>query len=102
MNPSKNCWNSVARSNSCESSIPSAEIRVQTDKICGIRRVIEARPSCLRASTAMAKTAASVVTCRWLTMRSGQSWPTFRIVAEGSWAFLSGGVTTPSACLCKG
>lgn len=97
MNPSKNCLNSVAKFPAIESSMPSAEVRVQTDRTCGTRRAMEALPSCFRASTAMAKTAASVVTCRWLTGRRGQSWPTFRIVAEESWAFFSGGVTTPSS-----
>lgn len=101
MNPSKNCLNSVARSNCIESSMPSAVIRVQTDKTCGTRRVIDALPSCFKASTAIAKTAESVVTWRWLTIRNGQSWPTFRIVAEGRCAFRSGGVTTPSACCCR-
>jgi hypothetical protein len=99
MNPSKNCLNSVAKFADIESSMFLAVVRVQTDNTCGIRRVIDALPSCFKASTAIAKAAASVVTWRWLTRRSGQSWPTFRTVAEGSWAFFSGGVTTPSSCV---
>ena len=97
MKPSKNCLNNVAKFADMESSMFLAVVRVQTDKTCGIRRVIEALPSCFKASRAMAKAAASVVTWRWLTTRRGQSWPTFRTVAEGSWAFLSGGVTTRSS-----
>jgi len=62
MNPSKNCLNSVAKFADIESSMFLAVVRVQTDKTCGIRRAIEALPSCFRASRAMAKAAASVVT----------------------------------------
>jgi hypothetical protein len=62
MNPSKNCLNSVAKFADIESSMFLAVVRVQTDNTCGIRRVIDALPSCFRASTAIAKAAASVVT----------------------------------------
>ena len=62
MNPSKNCLNSVAKFADIESSMFLAVVRVHTDKTCGIRRAIEALPSCFRTSRAIAKAAASVVT----------------------------------------
>jgi len=62
MNPSKNCLNSVAKFADIESSMFLAVVRVQTDKTCGTRRAIEAFPSCFKASRAIAKAAASVVT----------------------------------------
>ena len=40
MNPSKNCLNNVAKFADMESSMFLAVVRVQTDKTCGIRRVI--------------------------------------------------------------